>query len=55
MEHLRNIPICTNTLFIYKLDIKEDLTLKFTKEKFRSTGAPFLITEDLNILKKYLC
>jgi len=53
MEHLRNIPICTNTLFIYKLDIKEDLTLKFTKEKFRSTGAPFLITEDLNILKKY--
>jgi|TARA_R110002020_G_scaffold52842_1_gene148254 uncharacterized protein (TIGR02466 family) len=54
MKHLRNIPICANTLFIYKLDIKEDLTLKFTKEKFKSTrGGSSLISEDLHILKKY--
>ena len=53
MKHLRNIPICANTLFIYKLDIKEDLTLKFTEEKFRSTAGAALITTDLNILKKY--
>jgi len=53
MKHLRNIPICSNTLFIYKLDIKEDLTLKFKKEKFRFTSAPSLITEDFNVLKKY--
>ena len=53
MKHLRNIPICSNTLFIYKLDIKEDLTLKFTEEKFKSTGSTALITTDLNILKKY--
>ena len=53
MEHLQNIPICTNTLFIYKLDIKEDLTLKFTKEKFRSTKSGALISEDFNILKKH--
>ena len=53
MKHLHNIPICANTLFIYKLDIKEDLTLKFTEEKFKSTGSTALITTDLNILKKY--
>jgi len=53
MKHLRNIPICSNTLFIYKLDIKEDLTLKFKKEKFRPTSAPSLITEDFNVLRKY--
>ena len=54
MKHLRNIPVCANTLFIYKLDIKNDLTLKFTKEKFKSTlKGPSLISEDLNILKKY--
>ena len=53
MKHLRNIPICANTLFIYQLDIKDDLTLKFTKEKFKSTMAPSLIGENLNILKKY--
>jgi uncharacterized protein (TIGR02466 family) len=55
VEHLSNIPICTNTLFLYKLDIKEDLTLKFSKEKFKSTPAATssLCTEDLNILKKY--
>ena len=34
MKHLSTIPICSNTLFIYKLDIKEDLTLKFKDEKF---------------------
>ena len=54
MKHIRNIPICANTLFIYKLDIKDDLTLKFTKEKFKSDrDFPLLITEDFNILKKY--
>ena len=53
MKHLHNIPICANALFVYKLDIKEDLTLKFTKEKFKWTKAPCLITKDLNILKKY--
>ena len=53
MKHLRNVPICANTLFIYKLDIKDDLTLKFTEEKFKSAGGPSLISEDLNVLKKY--
>jgi len=53
MKHLQNIPICANTLFIYKLDIKEDLTLKFIEEKFKSTQSQSLISEDLNILKKY--
>jgi len=53
MKHLRNIPICSNTLFIYELDIKEDLTLKFTEEKFISGAHTVLITKDLNILKKY--
>ena len=53
MKHLRNIPICANTLFIYQLDIKDNLTLKFTKEKFKSTRSPSLRTEDLNILEKY--
>ena len=53
MKHLRTIPICANTLFIYQLNIKDDLTLKFTKEKFKSTPSPSLRTEDLNILEKY--
>ena len=55
MKHLRTIPICSNTLFIFRLDIKGDLTLKFTEEKFKVTGegVPALIGEDLNILKKY--
>ena len=56
MKHLETIPICANTLFIYKLDIKDDLTLKFTEEKFKSTGftgTTSLISEDLNVLKKY--
>ena len=55
MKHVSTIPICSNTLFIYRLDIKEDLALKFAKEKFRRTqghGA-FLLSEDFNILKKY--
>jgi uncharacterized protein (TIGR02466 family) len=54
MKHLDNIPICSNALFIYKLDIKEDLSLKFSKEKFKLTAAGgSLVGEDLNILKKY--
>ena len=53
MKHLSTIPICSNALFIYRLDIKEDLTLKFTEEKFRSTESQSLMSEDLNILKKY--
>jgi len=54
MEHLHNVPICSNALFIYKLDIKKDLTLKFKEEKFKPTsgGSP-LISENLHILKKY--
>ena len=54
MKHLSTIPICSNALFIYKLDIKEDLTLKFKEEEFMSiVGGSSLIGEDLNILKKY--
>jgi len=57
MKHVRNIPICANTLFIYKLDIKDDLTLKFTEEEFKpstmSAWGTSLIGKDLNILKKY--
>ena len=53
MKHLNNIPICSNALFIYRLDIKNSLILKFSKEKFRSTASTMLMTEDLNILKKY--
>ena len=62
MNHVETIPICSNTLFVYKLDIKEDLTLKFKKEKIiksthnqTSTGADgaSLMSEDLNILRKY--
>tara|TARA_Y100001951_G_scaffold50682_1_gene40027 strand:- start:231 stop:821 length:591 start_codon:yes stop_codon:yes gene_type:complete len=53
MKHLNNIPICSNALFIYHLDIKNSLVLKFSKEKFRSTASTMLMTEDLNILKKY--
>ena len=54
MRHVDTIPICSNTLFLYKLDIKEDLTLKFKKEKInaRAVGSS-LISRDLNILKKY--
>ena len=61
MKHLSTIPICSNTLFIYKLDIKDNLVLKFKKEKFKSvldTSGLFSISslelsEDLKILKKY--
>ena len=54
MEHLTTIPICSNALFIYKLDIKKDLRLKFKEEKFKSiVEGSTLISEDLNILKKY--
>ena len=55
MKHLDNIPICANTLFIYKLDIKDDLISKFTKEKFKyiPTGSGVGRTIDLHILKKY--
>ena len=54
MKHLSSLPICSNALFMYTLDIKDNLVLKFKKEKFKSipdTGS--LIGEDLNILKKY--
>ena len=53
MEHLSTTPICSNTLFIYRLDIKDDLTLKFKEEKFKPAAGSSLISEDLNILKKY--
>ena len=53
MEHLSTTPICSNTLFIYRLDIKDDLTLKFKEEKFKAAAGSSLISEDLNILKKY--
>jgi len=53
MKHLSTTPICSNTLFIYKLDIKDDLTLKFKEEKFKPAAGSSLISEDLNILKKY--
>tara|TARA_R110002020_G_scaffold93135_3_gene224827 strand:- start:82 stop:678 length:597 start_codon:yes stop_codon:yes gene_type:complete len=56
MKHLTTIPICSNALFIYKLDIKEDLALKFNEEKFNVVhweGTTSLISEDLDILKKY--
>ena len=53
MKHLTTVPICSNALFIYKLDIKEDLTLKFKKEKFKLAEGSALISQDLNVLKKY--
>ncbi len=54
MKHLINIPLCANTLFLFKLDIKEDLTSKFKKEKFESIEeAPAFISHDLNVIKKY--
>ena len=55
MKHLETIPICSNTLFVYRLDIKDDLTSKFKKEKIIKPveGGSSLISEDLNILKKY--
>tara|TARA_R110000868_G_scaffold300134_1_gene560558 strand:+ start:473 stop:1063 length:591 start_codon:yes stop_codon:yes gene_type:complete len=54
MKNINNIPICSNTLFIYKLDIEENLTLKFKEEEFVSIdGGSSLIGKDSNILKKY--
>ena len=53
MKHLSTIPICSNILFLYRLDIKDDLTLKFKKEEFKSATSGSLIGEDLNVLKKY--
>jgi len=56
MKYLTTVPICSNALFIYKLDIKEDLTLKFNKEKFKPiewVGTSSFMSEDLDILKKY--
>ena len=54
MKHLINIPLCANTLFLFKLDIKEDLTSKFKKEKFGSIEeAPAFISHDINVIKKY--
>ena len=54
MKHLYNLPICSNGLFTYKLDIKDDLISQFQKEKFKSGPDTIsLIGEDLNILKKY--
>ena len=61
MRHIETIPICANTLFIYKLDIKNDLTLKFKKEKFSLSKSNdsetdkfmSLVSEDFNVLSKY--
>jgi len=54
MKHLDSLPICSNGLFTYKLDIKDDLISQFQKEKFKSgPDTVSLIGEDLNILKKY--
>jgi len=53
MKHLSTVPICSNALFIYKLDIKRDLTLKFKEEKFKLAEGTALVSQDLNVLKKY--
>ena len=54
MEHLSTIPICSNALFIYRLDIKDNLVLKFKEEKFKLLPTvPSLVSENFNILKKY--
>ena len=54
MKHINNIPICSNVLFIYKLDIEENLTLKFKEEEFLSINSgSSLVSKDSNILKKY--
>ena len=57
MKHLYNVPICSNSLFIYQLDVKNDLISKFKKEKFKSAqysdGGCSLIGKDLNVLRKY--
>ena len=55
MRHRRTIPICSNTLFCYKLNIKEDLTLKFMNEEFVPRNLRFKAGKgaDMNILNKY--
>ena len=53
MRHVDTVPICSNTLFLYKLDIKMDLTLKFKEEKFKPAEGSALISQDINVLKKY--
>ena len=57
MKHLYNVPICSNSLFIYQLNVKNDLISKFKKEKFKSAeysdGGCSLIGKDLNVLRKY--
>ena len=60
MKFLQSIPICSNGLFIYKLDIKDDLDLKFKDEKFKdekfmSRYGKFEagMGEDMNVLRKY--
>ena len=54
MKHLSTLPICSNALFTYKLDIKDNLVLKFKEEKFKPVpNVPSLISENFNILKKY--
>ena len=54
MKHLSTIPICSNALFTYRLDIKDNLVLKFNEEKFKPiSDASSLVSKDLNILKKY--
>ena len=55
MNHISTVPICSNALFIYKLDIKEDLTLKFNEEKFRpieQEGTSSLLGERFKYFKK---
>ena len=54
MKLLYTVPICSNTLFVYKLNLNKDFSLEFEKEKFKpfDRGSAF-IGEDLNILKKY--
>jgi|TARA_R100000093_G_scaffold68074_2_gene39585 uncharacterized protein (TIGR02466 family) len=54
VKHLSTIPICSNALFTYRLDIKDNLVLKFKEEKFKPiSDVPSLVSKDLNILKKY--
>ena len=57
MKHVQTIPICANSLFIYKLDIKKDLTPKFKKEKFKfaqyTDRDSVFISKDINVLRKY--
>jgi len=58
MKHLSTTPICSNGIFIYRLNIKDDLTLKFKEEKFTAIKGDHqflceLSGDNLNILKKY--